>query len=782
MQKITHIFRSIIKYKTASVFTVLSLVTAFLCIIIITLYVSFEKNFDNFHTNGDSIYRVETSYSSSIPAITAEVIKENIPEVAAVSPLWGGMGSKAYTPEMEVKNESVSAITVYVGEEFLRMFSFPLLHGNKNIALSEAGSVVITESLSKKLFGEENASGRILTIRGTQLKVSGVMKDLPINSSFQSDCFISFKTLTRDSKGKYKFTKSWSEWSFKVFIQSHKGAKPTELIEKISEIDVFKEKLEGIKKRYPDQEPLSLRPLSDLHYVSSKLGKSSRLILDILTLLALMVLLMGFVNFINFSTSQAAKRAKALSIQQILGGKKNGARFQVVIESVFLSIVSIILAISIHFYIYSSIESFFEIQGLSLKSRPLFFVWFFLLALVFGVLSSLYPARYITSAPISEIVKGQAFFKGKGKMFRNTLVVVQFVFTIGLIISALTIEKQINYWKNFDIGIDKEHVVFLRTTENLRKHHEAFGKELLKHDHILDYTYSNFIPGRVGMSWGRTVEGQYVELKCWPVDNRFLDFFKIQISDGRVFRRGSYVDNNKFILNEKAVEQFCWDKPLERKMGGFDFTGEIVGVAKNFNFSSLQTEIKPMQFWLTSDIRRKNVLMLRLKAGNYRQILKYINDTARKFDLENQIDVRFLEDELNRLYAKEEKIARFIEFVAAWCVLLALFGLLGLSVFICHDRTKEIGIRKVNGAKTHEIIRMLNKDFLKWVVIAFLIASPIAWYAMHIWLENFAYKTELSWWIFVSAGLLAMAIALLTVSLQSYRAATRNPVESLRNE
>jgi len=782
MHRIKHIFRSILKYKTASVFTVLSLVTAFLCIIIITLYVSFENSFDNFHVNGDSIYRVETSYSSSIPAIAAEVIKENIPEVDAVSPFWGGRGYKAFTPEMEIKNEHISAISYYVDNDFLRMFSFPLLYGSKTNALNEAGSVVITESLRKKLFGEETANGRIVTIRGTQLKVSGVMKDFPKNSSFQTDCFISFKTLTRDSKGKYKFTKSWSEWSFKVFIQAHKGVKPDKLIKKISVIDVFKEKLEGIKERNPDQEPLILRPLNDLHYVSSKLGKASQLILNILTLLGFIILLMGFVNFINFSTSQASNRAKALSVQQILGGKKTGARFQVVAESVVLSIVSIVLAVCIHFLIFSSIESFFEIQGLSLKSRPIFFVWFLFLAIGFGVLASLYPARYITSAPISEVVKGKAFFKGKGKNIRNTLIVVQFVFTIGLIISALTIEKQINYWKNYNIGIEKEHVILLRTTKDLRKHHQAFGHELLRHERIDDFTYSNFIPGRVGMGWGRKVDGQYVELKCWPIDNRFLNFFDVQISKGRAFRSDSYSDNNTFIINEKAVEEFGWEKPLERKMGGFDFTGEIVGVAKNFNFSSLQEEIRPMQFWLTDKISRKNVLMLRIKAGNYRQILEYVKETAREFDPNSQFEISFLDDELNKLYAKEEKIARFIEFVTAWCISLALLGLLGLSLFVCHDRTKEIGIRKVNGAKTIEVMAMLNRDFIKWVGIAFVIASPIAWYAMHKWLENFAYKTELSWWIFILAGLLALGIALLTVSFQSWRAATRNPVESLRYE
>lgn len=780
MHRIKNTLRSILKYKTASVFTVLSLVTAFLCIIIIALYVSFERSYDTFHVNNESIYRVEINQSNGIPAVVADVISENTPEVAEVSAIWNRGRSKLATIEMESNNEFIVGNALYAEGGFLRMFSFPLLEGDETNALEEAGSIVISESLNKKLFGDRRAYGEFLYLGKRQLKVTGIMKEFPSNSTIQADCIIAFETITKDNGGEKSYTKSWSEWSFDVFIQAQKGVDVKSLIKKISQIDVFDKTLEEIKERTPDREPLTLRPLNDLHYATNSWSKANKVVLNVLSLLSVLILIMGFVNFINFSTSQASRRAKSLSVQRVLGDKKLGSRFQIMLESVLLSLTSIIVAIIIHALIYSEIESLFEIQGLSVGTQALFMAWCLLFAIVFGVLASLYPSRYITSAPVSEVVKGNAFFTGKGKLFRNSLIVVQFVFTIGLIISALTIEKQLHFWRNYDIGIDKEHVVYLRTTGELRKHDQALADELMKNKNITDYTYSQFIPGNVGMGWGRKIDGQYVQIKCWPVDNRFIDFFKISIHEGRAFSKESMVDKNRFVLNRKAVEEFGWENPLERKMGGFNFTGDIIGVAENFNFSRLQDEIMPMQFWLTET--RKNVLMLRLTKGGYVGAIQYIKDTARNFDSVNRIDVKFLDDEMNQLYAKEENVARLIEFVAAWCVLLALFGLLGLSVFICHDKTKEIGIRKVNGAKTIQVIAMLNIDFLKWVSLAFVIACPISWYFMDSWLQNFAYKTELSWWIFALAGLLAMAIAQLTVSIQSYRAATRNPVESLRSE
>jgi putative ABC transport system permease protein len=337
----------------------------------------------------------------------------------------------------------------------------------------------------------------------------------------------------------------------------------------------------------------------------------------------------------------------------------------------------------------------------------------------------------------------------------------------------------LHFWNNFDIGIDKENVLYLQTSNVLRNSHQAFADELMKNTEIKNYCYSQFLPGRVGMGWGRKVDGKQIQMQAWPIDDRFIDFFGIEMQEGRAFRQGK-ADVDNFILNEKAVQQFGWEKPLEKRFEGLGAEGEVTGVCKNFNFASLKGEITPMVFWRTDD--RKFNILIKTRGGNFTQIRKYIEETARRFDPEGTFEVHFLDEALEQLYNKETRMARFIEFVSLWTILLALTGLLGLIVFISRDKVKEIGIRKVNGASVFEVVRMLNKNVLVWLGIAFIIATPIAYYAMSRWLENFAYKTTLSWWIFAVAGLVSLFVALLTVSWQSLRAASRNPVEALKYE
>jgi putative ABC transport system permease protein len=488
---------------------------------------------------------------------------------------------------------------------------------------------------------------------------------------------------------------------------------------------------------------------------------------------------MGAVNFINFSTSQAPLRAKSLSVQQILGATKGSARLQIIGEAVILSLTALGLSFIIHSLIFQRLENLFQITGLSFKGRELLYAGFVLFAILFGAIAAFYPSRYITSPPISQAVKGKMLFSGKGKNFRNVLITVQFVFTIALIAASLTIEKQLHFWNNFDIGIDKENVLYLQTSNVLRNSHQAFADELMKNTEITNYCYSQFLPGRVGMGWGRKVDGKQIQMQAWPIDDRFIDFFGIEMQEGRAFRQGE-ADMDNFILNEKAVQQFGWEKPMEKRFGGLGAEGEVIGVCKNFNYASLKGEITPMVFWRTDG--RENNILIKSRGGHFTQIRKYIEETARRFDPEGTFEVHFLDEALEQLYNKETRMARFIEFVSLWTILLALTGLLGLIVFISRDKVKEIGIRKVNGASVFEVVRMLNKNVLVWLGIAFIIATPIAYYAMSRWLENFAYKTTLSWWIFAVAGLVSLFVALLTVSWQSLRAASRNPVEALKYE
>jgi putative ABC transport system permease protein len=780
MIQLKHLFKTILRYRLSSGLTLLSLVIAFLGVIMLSLYITYERSFDTFHSNSKNTYLFSFNNQDFwFPALLADEINNGLPEVenaVVVSQWW----DKYIYKDGEELRDAVQGEFLAVSADFLKVFDFNLLQGDKETVLVEPKSVVISQNLAHKVFGDVNPVGQYVNLGyQMQYKVTGVMEDMPKNSAFTSDALVSFSSYMQPGND-FRGAQQWSEWSFHIFLELTKGT-PKALVEgKIEEHEQVIEWLNIMEERSGVSSFVHLVPLTELHFTGGMFFPSvNRLVVNVLLMLAIIIAIMGIVNFINFSTSQAPLRAKALSIQQIMGEKKWRSRIQIVGESVALSFIALAIALILHNALYVYIQNLFEISGLSLADRYVFVVWFALFALAFGVGAGLYPSRYITSAPISQAVKGKMFFSGKGRGFRQTLITVQFVFTITLIVAAFTIEKQLGYWRNFDIGINKENVIYIYTTQKIQESYQAFADELMKNADITDYAYTQFVPGSVGMGWGREIDGQQVQLKSWPVDDRFINFFDIEIVDGRSFIEGKG-DINNFILNQKAVEKFGWEKPLEKKFPGFGFLGDIVGVAKNFNFGSLKEDVEPMLFWLTDT--RKNVLLLRVNTGNYTQVREYVVKTIGKFEPDADMEPLFLDDSLNKLYNKEVKLARFIEYVALWCVLLALTGLLGLTIFITRDRVKEIGIRKVNGATTLQVVSLLIRTTVVWVAIAFVIATPIAYFAMDKWLQNFAYRTPLSWWVFALAGLLALAIALLTVSWQSWLAARRNPVEALRYE
>lgn len=775
MRTIKQLFKNIFKYRLSSALTLTSLVVAFLGIIVLSLYVSYERSFDDFHKSKNDIYlmsfSIDKDMASNLPVPMMELIQNEVPEVEKGVIMWTWWNNLLYRPD-QTRADAINASVLQVSSDFFTMFDFLFVAGDAKTALSIPNTIVLSETMAKNIFGTTNVVGKQLKAGGADLTVSAVMKDMPKNTSLNRDAFVSL--ITQENT-------DWTEWSFNIFLQLKKGANHDAVEQKIAHIERIAETLETISARYTKAAvEVKLTPLSQLHYTSGTLFDSvNKTVLDVLSLLIVVLLIMGAVNFINFSTSQAPLRAKSLSVQQILGESKWKARLQITGEAVALSLIALGVAFVIHNLMFQRLENLFQITGLSFKERESFYVIFVLLSIVFGIIAAFYPARYITSAPISQAVKGKMFFSGKGKTFRSVLITVQFVFTIALIAASLIIEKQLRFWNNFDIGIDKENVFYLQTTGALQKSYQVFADELMKSAEITNYTYTQFLPGQVGMGWGREVDGQQIQLQAWPIDDRFIEFFGIKMSEGRAFRQGE-ADVNNFILNEKAVQQFGWDNALERKFPGFDFTGDIVGVSQNFNFESLKGEIRPMLFWRTET--RKNNILIKTRGGNFTQIRQYIEDTAKKFDAEGTFQARFLDDSLEQQYSKETRMARFIEFVSLWTILLALTGLLGLIVFISRDKVKEIGIRKVNGASIFEVIQMLNKSVLIWLGIAFVISTPLAYYAMNRWLENFAYKTTLSWWIFALAGIAALLVALITVSWQSWRAASRNPVEALKYE
>ncbi len=785
MTQFKRIIKTIFKYRLASFMTIGSLVISFLGMIILVLHIGFEKSFDKYNKNYKSVYRLESQYAGSlIPAAIAKVIERDIPEVEAQTTLFSPFSREnVSTTRVDSKSDSYPSEVLYCDSHFPEVFTISQLSGDKSNLLSAPNQAVLTESFAHKLFGQSNPLGENIVLNKEEFRISGIIKDFPYNSSIRPDCLLSFSTLVKNDPN---LMNKWGDWRYNVFMKLCEGANPGLTAEKtahISEVVSTIPNLTGKGNLSPDF--FSLLPLSKVHFThlarQDNYSYTDPFTLNVLMGLILVLALMGAVNFTNFYTSQAHTRANSSAITRVLGSSRFSARNQVIAESVILSIIAFLVSLAIYFTIAIPVENLFGISGIAPGHRFSWLFYFLVGALIFGLLTSLYPANFITAAPVVAAIKGKNAIKNNRHNIRNVLLTAQFVFAIGLIACAFVMEKQLSYWANYDMGFEKNNVVYFYTSPGHVSHQKALVDELKKNENITDYTYSAFIPGEVDFGWTREVDGQFINVESWPVDANFLDFFGLKMIQGRKFGKETLADENSFILNEKAVSKFGWKNPLERHFTGWDSDGSVIGVVKDFNFLSLKEEVKPMLFWYTNKFSSRT-LLLKIKPVHLAQTMNFIKKTAKLFDPKNPVEVKFLDDSLNRLYEKEQKTARFIEFVALWCVLLGLTGLLGLVVFVCKDRTKEIGVRKVNGAEISEVMLMLNKDLLKWVGLAFLISTPAAWFAMHKWLENFAYKTSLTWWIFALAGIVTLGISLLTISWQSWKAATRNPVEALRYE
>jgi len=770
-------FKGILKYPTSLVLNILSLTIAFTGIITLVLYVSYEKSFDTFNENYNNTYKIIIGKDGfTVPAKIAPIIKENISEIESITPFW--FVSKSISTKY-LKQQKINYFEhgLFASNEVFDIFSFPLSLGDKQNALTEKNTVVISENLKEKLFQKTNPIGKEVLISDNVFKITGVLKNIPKTSSFRVDFITSFITISSKPND---FTNKWSSWSFQVFCKVSDKANIPNLEKKINTIKELRDHFDTNENKEIHRN-FHLQPLKELHFkTNGYFNTVSKMLLHILTILALILFIMGIANFVNLTTAQVIQKSKNISIKRVIGSTKLSVLIQIIAESILISFIAIIFSFIFHSLLYPYLESALNLKGLNFEDRSYFYIYFIAFALIFGIISAIYPALYLTSNQLSKSIRGVQKFSFKGQTIKNGLIVIQFVLAFILIVSSIGIRKQINYWQNFDIGIEEESIIFIETTKDIKSHYRSFANELLKNKDIIDYTYSEFIPGSVGMGWGRSIEGQQVSFMCWPIDENFLEFYNVEIVTGRTFSKDMKTDKGTFIFNQAAIDKFNWIDPLGKTIPAFVDNGTLIGVSKNFNFSSLKENIEPMAFWLFDGRRR--YLSLKLKSNNIPKTISFIKNTWGKFEPAHNFNYKFLDDFLDGMYEKEEQISKLISFISLWSILLALTGLLGLVIFTARNKTKEIGIRKVNGATISDIILMLNLSFLRWVIIAFLISIPISYYAFSKWLENFAYKTEINWWIFVLAGLIVLFITLIAMSLYTFKVARRNPVEALRYE
>ena len=763
------IIRNISRNPAYSIIKIAGLVIGLVCFITIMLWVEYETGYDKFHSNANDLYRVaftnenEDYHGYWQAGNLAGYLKDNFPEITE-STNYAEMQFK-----VSLENKGFYASGSYVDTAFFTMFTFPFKYGSSENSLKNPGTVVLTNSISQKLFGDKNPVGEMVKINEEAVyTVSGVIDDVPENSHMKFDLLLPYSDA-------YDWMKSWnSKWT-NTYVLLDKNTDINDVNSKIAQVmNTFQPTWKNI---------LYLMPMQKIHL--HNLGGGGLIIYVLLfTSMAVIIVLLACVNFMNLSTARSEKRQKEVFIRKVVGSKKSQLGWQFIFESVLYSFFSVIIASLITILLLPLINNLFNIH---LRVNNFSFVpYLLLLTLVTGLVAGSYPAMYLSSLIPGKLGTAKMQSHGSRKWnFRYVLVTTQFVISIFFIASVLSIKHQMNFIKSKDLGFNKENVIELSSLGKLSEKTKEFKTALLQNPDIENVTVSNnnliSWSNSGPLDWDGRNKDETIEIGYNWVDYDFLKTFDLKMIQGRFFSQQFTSDKeNALVINEKAVAYLKLTEPVGMKVKTwFGFEGTIVGVIKDFHTTSLHEEMLPFALLMNEN---GNNIFIKTSGENTQATLQFIQQQLKKIVPDDPFEYKFLKDQIDNQYKTEILTSRIAGIATFLAIFISCLGLFGLVLSTVERKIKEIGIRKVNGAKVSEILKMLNKDFVKWVFVAFVIATPIAYYAMNKWLENFAYKTTLSWWIFALAGILALGIALLTVSWQSWRAATRNPVEALRYE
>jgi len=774
-------FRNLWKNKKFSVINISGFAFGISICLAIALFLIKEYSYDRYHENTRQIVRLINSEdnSSSVDYRVKDILLQNYPEIEN-----GCLVQILNRPVAVQVNEQASYLDniMSVDNDFFNIFTIPFITGNQAKPFSTLTSAVITQSTAKSLFGTENPMGKeIMYENRIPLTVSGVIVDFPENSSISSGVLVNaenkdFKFSTwignSDDLSTYR-------WPFRIYLQLHKNSSREDLVSKINTnaqiLDPYLSKVDFLA-------------LKDMYLFDSTTGSGTKRgnigLMRLLGAIALIILTLAIINYINLTIAQQNKRNKDTGVKKAIGAYRTNILLHFMFESVIVSLIAFFLALIFLLIILPFYQSVFDT---SINVKLLFkFPYLFILlfsAVVIGIVSGSGPAVSLSGINPVKILSGSVNTSKNKSIFRNSLTIFQFTISIVLIFCVMIVQRQIGYVKHKNPGFTEEQLLRVdvpRLQKNDVQKAMLLLGELQKSPFVKEMTTSNGVPGEVNSWMGSNMENtdKNMSVPCLLVDTAFIKTFGLKIIKGRGLQPG---DNGKVCyFNEAAYNYFEFENLDNKRFnnyGGFD----IIGVVNDFHYSSMHEAIGPLCLMVTSRFR-PTAINVKLEGNNIAQGMNSIREAWNELLPNYPFKYQFYDQWFDSMYREEERFAKTIGFFAILAIVISCIGILGLAIFSSERRIKEIGIRKVNGAKISEVIAMLNKDFVKWVVIAFAVATPISYYAMHKWLENFAYKTSLSWWIFALAGVLALGIALLTVSWQSWRAATRNPVEALRYE
>ncbi|MBS1596931.1 MAG: ABC transporter permease [Bacteroidetes bacterium] len=784
-------FRNLWKHRVFSFINLTGLAVGMSACFLIYLYVTFELSYDAFNTKADRIYRVVCDIKTptevlkfSVPSFAMpKNIASDFPEIQSFA---RATGDNFLVRRGNIKFQEDNA---FWGDSTLfDVFDFKMIKGNPKTALKEPFSVVFSETAAKKYFGSENPIGQTLQIfgDGQAATVTGIIKDIPENSTIKGDVIVSMSTLTR--KLAPNIEEQWGNFGAATYLLLKPGTDPKKLEAKFP---AFLEKRDGTGMKQSKMfYSLFLEPLRSVYLYSTRDGSKTGNIgnVYIFSIIAVFILLIACINFINLTTARSAERAKEVGIRKVVGAEKSNLALQFIGESVMLCLIAFLLSTGICALL---LPSFNMLAGKTI-SHGIFQNISYILILFFGaigigLLAGIYPALVLSSFKPVVVLKGRFVTGTRGIILRKGLVVAQFTISIALIIGTIIVYTQMKYMRSQDLGFTKDQIMVIDSQGDQQKN--ALRQEIASIPTVKSTAMSSSVPGGGRPTAYSEIENTKGELQIANLELYFVDFdyinqFKIKMAAGRSFSRDFMTDTTQsMILNEAAVKMFGYASPEQavgKRFKQWGREGKIIGVMKDFHFEALQETIKPLSMRIEPN--GCNLISINVSAANLPSTIAAVESKWKTLIPNRPFSYFFMDEFFDKQYRGEERFGKLFLNFAVLAIFISCLGLLGLASYSTMQRTKEIGIRKVIGSSTSGIVNLLSKDFLKLVLISFFIAAPVSWYFMHRWLQDFAYRTNISWWVFIIAGVSALLIALLTISVQAIRAAVANPVKSLRTE
>lgn len=790
--------RSLKKHRVYTAINILGLSIGFICCLFIAIYVDDELKYDQFHSRSDDIYRVTREFFSQdgttslhlsqIAPPFAVYFKEDFPEMEKVCRIAFYGGTVEY--EGKIFDEENFG---FADPEIFDIFSFNFTAGDPKTALTEPGTIVITEEISNRYFGTPDGMNKVIRFSDmVNFKVTGIIEEIPETSHFELELIANFMAVEEYYGGRERMMKAWGSNNYSTYFLLKEG-----------------ESIQSIDSRFPDfltkhvaedaneWNALHIQKMTDIH-LKSNLDNEQGMNSDITYVyifisIGLLILFIACINYMNLATARSANRAKEVGMRKVLGAGKQNLIYQFLTESIVLVIIAIIISLVIVSATLPYFREFTDRQ-LLLDGNQLM-IWLGMITVIgimIGVLAGSYPAFFLSSFSPLKVLKGKLASGAKSSSLRKVLVVVQFSISVVLIASTVIVFDQINYMSNKDLGYQTEQMLTIRLSDTIKEKYELFKNVLLEHPSIVSIGSSRRIPsGQLLDSSGAQAEidgemqAPEVVIKRLDAGYDFLDTYEMEMAAGRWFSKSYGSDDTAaFVLNEEAVRIVGWETNDEAIGKSFTYggrEGRVVGISKNIHFESLRSEINPLVMFIPST-SNKRYMSIRVKPNELPETLKYIEGKWTEFSPKFPIEYRFLDDRFETLYQSETQRSKLFTGFSFLAIFLACLGLLGLASFTVAQRTKEISIRKVLGASLQAILLVLSKEFLVLVIASVIVGAPITWLFMSDWLDGYAYRIDLTILPFVIAGLISLIIAISTIGSQTIKAATSNPVKGLRDE